>query len=46
MKKIIFKVFWADGDRDWTIMVVFYAVQGSMLVFLFMKKFKAKKSSY
>ena len=50
MKNTICKAFWGDGDRDWTIMVAFYAVQGSMLVFLFMtssrKKIVALKYKY
>ena len=31
------------GDREWTIMVLLHAVQGSMLGIFFMAKFKAKK---
>ena len=53
MKNIICKAyfFWGGGegigDRDWTIMVLFHAVQGSMLVSLLLSdEFKAKKSSY
>ena len=28
MKNIICKAFWGVGDRDWTIMVLFYTVHG------------------
>ena len=52
MKNIICKAFslrrwgwgWGGiGDREWTIMVLLHAVQGSMLGIFFMAKFKAKK---
>ena len=42
MKNIIGKALWGDGDRDWTITVAFYEVQGSMLVFLFMTSSRQK----
>ena len=52
MKNIICKAFflrrwgwgWGGiGDREWTIMVLLHAVQGSMLGIFFMTEFKAKK---
>ena len=48
MKNKIFKAyfFWGGGegidDRDWTIMVLFHAVQGSMLVFFFLTSSRQK----
>ena len=55
MKNIICKaVFWGGGagggggigDREWTIMVLLHAVQGSMLGIFFMMSSRQRKSSY
>ena len=48
MKNIICKAYflggWGEGigDTDWTIMVLFHAVQGSMLVFFFLTSSRQK----
>ena len=50
MKNIICKAYfgggggWGEGigDRDWTIMVLFHAVQESMLVFFFLTSSRQK----